>query len=284
MSDNLIIHPAVLALEEEISRYSTQISTLLEERDHQLYHVGPSLKMAYLEKVGHIEYKLFEIECKVARAKRACEMVQAAINREQPVDLTEIERKLDVEQAEYMKRLEQMSADLERMEAWRSADVLTLAQVAEIKKKYRQLVKWLHPDVNPDLTEEQQTIWRRVMIAYEENNLDMLIVLFEMVLADREQNGGLTSSNTSSEQKSSILDSLRTRRDSLHAYAKKMITDLDTLKNRHPFTLLAFLEDDEQVEKRHAELQAAIKQNEQALTEWTQFLQMTQASRGPYLN
>ena len=284
MSDTLIIHPAVLALEEEMARYATQVSTLLEERDHQLYHVGPSLKMVYLEKVGHLEYKVFELECKVARMKRACEMVQVAINREQTIDFAEIERKLDVEQAEYMKRLEHMSADLERMEAWRQADVLSHAQMAELKKKYRQLVKWLHPDVNPELTEELQAIWRRVLVAYEENNLDMLSVLYDMVSTERDRTGGLASGNIALENMPSILESLQTRRDSLVAYVKKLIAELDGLRTRHPFTLLAFLEDDQQVEKRLAELQAFINKHEQALVEWTQFLQMIQASRGPYLN
>lgn len=49
-----------------------------------------------------------------------------------------------------------------------------------LKETYRLLVRKLHPDVNPDLTAEEKSLWNQVQAAYQQKNpeqLDLLLAL-----------------------------------------------------------------------------------------------------------
>ncbi len=56
------------------------------------------------------------------------------------------------------------------------------AQIEQIKTIYRTLVRKLHPDLNPDVTETQRELWFEVQQAYSDQDLARL----EMILAKHE--------------------------------------------------------------------------------------------------
>ena len=43
-------------------------------------------------KIGKLEYTIFEYQCNILRIKRKIEIIQAALNREQPYDINEIDK------------------------------------------------------------------------------------------------------------------------------------------------------------------------------------------------
>ena len=53
---------------------------------------------------------------------------------------------------------------------------------SRIKERYRALVRKLHPDLNPNLTDEERGLWNQVQAAYVERNLEQLDLL--MALSD----------------------------------------------------------------------------------------------------
>ncbi len=287
MSDELVVHPEVIALQEQITAITKRLAVLLEEREHLLHHVAPSLEMAYMEQLGQFEYRLYEIEVAIARAKRKAEMIQAGLNRGVAVALEDVELALDQEQAEYVRKLEEMAIEYRRMKHWQEAGALNEKEALELKTWYRQLVKWLHPDVNVDLSEQERNLWQRIQDAYKDNNHELLSVLYEIATQLRSQQG-----NTHTSEKMHILGlavddvlaSLRARREFLDERVKLLVQQLNELHERHPFTLKSLLENRQELKAKQHRLLESIAQAEQVFVECEAYVtiliaQMSSGSR-----
>ena len=61
------------------------------------------------------------------------------------------------------------------------AEKLSPEEIKELKKLYHDIVRKLHPDLNPDLPDEAAVLWERVQAAYQMNEWQELYLLAEMV-------------------------------------------------------------------------------------------------------
>ena len=66
MSD-IIINPEYLKLIEEVKQLKEDIASLYEERDELIYHICRNIETEYMSKIGVLEYKLYEFQCKILR-------------------------------------------------------------------------------------------------------------------------------------------------------------------------------------------------------------------------
>ena len=109
------------------------------------------------------------------------ELVQARINRQEKVIIADVERVLDEEFAEYQRKLnrqiEKMNEALERSRS----RILTDAEAEELKKLYRSIVKRLHPDVNPNVTQSQLRLLTNAISAYKNGDLAAMRIIATMV-------------------------------------------------------------------------------------------------------
>ena len=123
--------------------------------------------MAYMLAIGGLEYKAYEIECAILRLKRKAELIQANKNRQEKIVLSKIEEVLDFEFAEYKAKLneqvDKMNAALERSKG----EVLSDEENRELKKLYRAIVKSLHPDLHPNLSDAKINLFHNAAMAYE---------------------------------------------------------------------------------------------------------------------
>lgn len=92
MSD-IIVSPEYLKLLEEIKQLKEDLASLYEERDELIYHICKNIETEYMSKIGVLEYKLYEFQCKILRIKRKIELYQQKINRQEKIDDSEIEKK-----------------------------------------------------------------------------------------------------------------------------------------------------------------------------------------------
>ena len=90
MSD-LLMHPEYEKLYNEVKKLQQEITDLLETRDELRYHICENIENAYILKIGILENKVYEFQCKILRIKRKIELIQAKINRQEIVFLVEID-------------------------------------------------------------------------------------------------------------------------------------------------------------------------------------------------
>ncbi len=159
---DVIINPEYLKLIEEVKQLKEDIANLYEEKDELLYHTCKIIETEYMSKVGVLEYKLYEFQCKILRLKRKIELYQININRQEVPNEKEIEEKLDAEYKEYEKKLNKMSNDIQEALDRKNCSFLSEEDGKELKNIYRRLIKKLHPDLNKESSEKNKNLFLQV--------------------------------------------------------------------------------------------------------------------------
>lgn len=256
-SGEIIYYPDHKKLKAEVDKLRTELSMLVLERDELLLVECKNIEMMYMLAIGGLEYKVYQIECQVLRLKRKVELIQARKNRQQRISLPEIEEVLDAEFATYQARLEEkinkVNAAIERSHS----QVLSDEEARELKKLYRSIVKILHPDLHPELSDAKLQLFYNAVRAYEDGDLDGLRVISAMVdepaLNDIQQDG----MTVLVKEKTRLTDLLKGLRDKI-----------TQIMLEYPYTMKTLVQDPKQVEARKAELGAVIGQWNDALASY----------------
>ena len=112
-----------------------------------------------------------QAETAARRAKRKLEMAQAAVNQGKLPEWDEIEGHLELEFLAWRQRVREAMETLTTAEE-RMKHLLSPEADRELKKLYYALVKKLHSDPNPQLSDDQRRLWHRVQAAYEDSGTE----------------------------------------------------------------------------------------------------------------
>lgn len=232
-----------------VEKLRTELSMLVLERDELLYVECKNIEMAYMLTIGGLEYKAYEIECAILRLKRKAELIQAKKNRQEKVVLSKIEELLDIEFAEYQARLneqiDKMNAALERNHSeWLSAE-----ETRELKKLYRAIVKSLHPDIHPDLSEAKIQLFHNAVMAYENGDINGLRIISAMV-----------TEPALPEEQPDVISQLIKEKERLAKLLQSIKERIVEIKSEYPYIMKSLVQSPEKTEARKAELEASIKQ------------------------
>ena len=66
---DIVISSKYERLLEEAKRLQVDLSALIMERDELVHHICKNVQMEYMIKIGTLEYKVFELQCKILRIK-----------------------------------------------------------------------------------------------------------------------------------------------------------------------------------------------------------------------
>ncbi len=246
------------ALREELEKLRTELSMLVLERDELLFVECKNIEMAYMLSVGGLEYNAYEIECAVLRLKRKAEMIQAKKNRQEKVILSEIETALDKEFADYRAKLDEkirkMNDALERSKG----QILTDEENAELKKLYRAIVKELHPDLHPDLSEAKKRLFQSAVDAYEFGDLEGLRII-----------AGMVGGPVTQEENKDMTGQLIKEKERLTKLIQTVNKRIASIKSEYPYILKPLVEDPDKIEEKKAELQAYTQELKEVLAAYT---------------
>ena len=243
MSD-IILNPEYDDFLSLIQQLETELSELVYDRDKLLYHICPKLQAEYMLSIGKLEYAVFEYQCKILRIKRKIDIIQAFLNREQSYNITEIEKQLDKEYREYTEKLLEKQKEIEsaRLKNSSYGKPLTDEEASELKKLYTLIVKKLHPDINPDTTEEQHAQFVDAVNAYKNANLSELRIIY------------LLLEKTSVTETVNSMDKLKTRKELLINEKEYLLNEIQNIKEKFPYTVKDLLQNEVELKNKINEL------------------------------
>ncbi len=245
----IIVFPDFEKLKNEVEKMRTELSMLLLERDELQFVICKNIEMEYMLKLGSIEYKAYKTQCTALRLKRKIELIQAKKNRQEKVIISAIEEILDNEFAKYQKQLDEqinkMNDALERSKG----KFLTDEENNELKKLYRKIVKALHPDINPDVSEAQVTLFDNAVQAYKNGDLGTLRIIGEMV-----------DNSPFPDQHKDALTQLSEGKKRLQKLLKSVRDSIEKIKSDYPYTMKEILENEEKTEQKKQELESILSQ------------------------
>ena len=243
-TENLELHPEVQRLRGENDLLREEVANLLTESEDLEHIIRPNLIALYQTQIGVWEMKLLKMQCQAARLKRTIELIQAALNQGRQPDMLAIEGQLDLDFLEWQQRIQEAGERIEAAQQ-RLQNLLPPEADRELKKIYYVLVKQLHPDLNPDLTEEQKRLWLRVQDAYEFGDLDELRILALMVDRSDVALGG-------------SIEHLQHEQQILQTHIHRLLKEVETIESQPPLSMRRNLEDGRWVAKRQGAIQAEI--------------------------
>ena len=88
-------------LKAEIAALRELLTTLVIERDHLLNVICPEIEATYLRELGFLEIEVLDARYEARLLKRVLELMQARINRKEPIDVDTIFETVREEEAQY---------------------------------------------------------------------------------------------------------------------------------------------------------------------------------------
>lgn len=245
----MLVFPDFEKLKNEVDKMRTELSMLLLERDELQFVICKNIETDYMLKLGGMEFKAYEAQCTALRLKRKIELIQAKKNRQEKIVISAIEKVLDAEFAEYQEKLDEQIEKMNDALKRSKAEILSDEDSKELKKLYRAIVKSLHPDINPEVTEAQIKLLENAVAAYKDGDLATLRIINEMV-----------GSSPSPKDETNAMAQLAETRNRLKTSIKSIQDRIQKIKSEYPYTMKEILDDEEKTKKKRAELEEILKQ------------------------
>lgn len=229
------------------------LEDLIFERDNLLYVVCENIQTAYMLTFGSLNYRVNKAFFEYLRLRRKRALIQAKKNRQEKVDLDEIETKLDSEFIDYKKKLQDKIDELNDALERSKAETLSKEDVIEIKKLYKKIVKKIHPDINPSITEKEKELFCKSTDAYKNGDLTSIQIIYDIVYSGDTADDNALSFDLNEEIKR------------LEALLEKIRHSIETIKSIPPYSWRIYVEDEEEKAKKLKELKESLKAYRQAI-------------------
>jgi hypothetical protein len=235
-----MLSPEARELGEHCVRLSAELADLFAEETHLAQVVIPNIAAMYAARIGPHECAQVRLEIEVRRLRRVLEGIRTIENRGGAANAEQVEAAVEEELAEWNRKLRDMAESV-RFGRERLDRLMPEADAAGLRRLYRDLVRALHPDVNPEYAARHKALWARVQEAYAAGNVEELRAL---TLALEDPPAPSDAPNA--------LDMLRARRDRLRENVRSALERIQAIRNSPPFETLAKLEDHAWVEQKTA--------------------------------
>ncbi|MEO6670756.1 MAG: J domain-containing protein [Ferruginibacter sp.] len=226
-------------LQDQLNLLKEAYIKLLNDKDVLLNWGKPQLEALYSTKIGVWLVQRLQAQLRIKALQLKIEKLTAALNRQQPIDLTQMEMEVAAMLAEAEARIMIDAAKIESAKQLLS-HLASPERTGELRKLYRELAKQLHPDVNNNLTPEQIQLWHQVKEAYENGDLEKLKAF--RVVYEKELSQAAATENELTEEKITL------RLAVLKEGIKVLQDEVNLIRSAFPFTIESDIKDDEWVE------------------------------------
>lgn len=180
----LDLSPENKILRQQIELLKKEFAELYEKWNFMLTYEEAGLTSLYLDYIGCWQFKLFRVQTDLAQLKQKIQLAQAYFNRNVLPDWSKIESTLAKEFEAYQQKIADEAQKLATAKAYLKQGFLNEHDSAQLKEVYRLLVKRLHPDLNPEITDYEREPFLRVQAAYQLCDLQALNEMLLMLNKD----------------------------------------------------------------------------------------------------
>ena len=215
---------------------------LIFERD-RLEKEADQIGLAYTRTFGQLMTDVYEEKIECIKLRKMIAFYQAAANRGEQADMEEMIAYLQQEMAEYYANLEHM---VRRNEAAKKSRVITEYEEKRIKALYRHIAKLLHPDIHPEVREDDflMDLWTAAATAYHANDLKRLMdveIMIQKALKDGAPPSGM-----------GLVE--------INARIEEIEEEIEEIRTTEPYIWHELLDDEAAKQKRITELKAELEQ------------------------
>lgn len=244
---------------ERVTFLLNEVSKLYERRECMVTYERVHLIAVYTELLGRFQLEVFEAETTVRKLKRTSELIQAQRNRGESVNMSAINRTVELEFAEQERQLQMQLEELRQARAYLESPHLGEEESAEMKSIYRALMKKLHPDWNPNQTDQEKDLFLRAKAAY--NSCDLQELRNILLMCDMKSSIDSITPDEMDERIAKLEQSL-----------KDIQQRIDQLEVTFPFTYREQLKDKEWVAAEQEKLKEKIKRLEAECRTWEMYI------------
>lgn len=247
---SIIKFPNSLENRNEVKRLREELERLILEEDNLIYIECENIRAKYIREFGSKEYKILKLSLSYQKLRRKIEVLQAKLNRKETISrefLNRLDR--DIEK-EFQKYIEELNVKLEEIN-WAadrfSNDKITGQEFIYFKKKYKELVKKLHPDLNPSIDPKLLEIFYKVVDAYKNGWSEIIDLYYELIVLADDYNAEDDRLNYKSE-----IGRLKEK-------IEKIKTSIADIKNSYPYNYKDLLDSPQETQNHKKELDDLIE-------------------------
>lgn len=228
----IIEFPDIKKLKEKIRSLRRELEDLYPEKEYLVGVICENIQRDYTLVFGSLEYKLYEAYCEYLRLRRKRDLIQAKVNRGEKPDMEAIESRLDEEFCDYKRRLDEQMEEINRAIEKSKLKLLPEEEQKELKTLYKAIVKRLHPDLNPSITEGEKELFYNATESYKLGDLNTLRIIYDLTVKGEEEELSLPN------------DSLQEEAERLEKAIVAIREEIERIKSNPPYTLKIYLEDE----------------------------------------
>ncbi len=163
----------------ELDSAMLSLMAIIEKRENMRYVEAESIKREYMEKIGNYEKDVMASELEATLMKKKVELIQACINRREPIDMEKIDSIIEAEKEKQIKAVEASELSCTPL-----ADVSD-EQAEEMRKMYKEIVQKYHPEINHDMTQMQKEAYENAVAAYKSQCFEALKLAYDMLFKEQ---------------------------------------------------------------------------------------------------
>jgi hypothetical protein len=228
--------------QQAIRTLKQDLAALLLEQHELEFHERKNIEAEYMAKIGSLEHKAFELQCKAERLRRKYQLIAGAADSQELIELSRIETQL---LGEFSARNEKLSESISRMNAaFKQRSAMSGEERAELRRLYSALLKKLHPDLHPVQNATTEALLSGAVDAYRNAAPDKLRDLCAAVEGRKELMDAPVGS----------MDRLLKTEARLREQVEALRKSVGEIKNSYPCNTRALLDDDAKLRERTAGL------------------------------
>ena len=174
MTQEVIVHPEIVALQNKLEALRQESSKLYLQAEYMQFEERPLLLSLYETHIGKLLFEEFQLGVRIRLVSLETQLYQSFINRNERPDEEQIADRIRFEQEKFKVEIEAKEADIKAAQDYLNAPSYSKEETEELRGLYRIIAKALHPDLHPDQTQKELDLFLKAVAAYRVGDIYVL--------------------------------------------------------------------------------------------------------------